>query len=324
MKFTLKAPRRWFAALALSTLTTAALAQPAFPTRPVKIVVPFAPGGSSDSATRIIAEQLQSKWKQPVVIENRPGANGSIGASMVAKSPADGYTLLLTPVSIGTVNIFVKNPSFDPLKDLAPVTQVVEGDYVLAAQKGLPVNTMAEFAAYAKANPTKVFHGTFGGASMLAFEQFSERMGFRVQNVTYRGEAPALNALLGGEVQVVLATLVGARPFIESERIKALGIPSKTRSTILPEVPTADESGAKGFHVNFWFGLTAPAGTPRPVIDRIGADVAEVLARPDVKGRLFGMGLVAKASKPEAFGQVIKYESERWVETARRAGVEPQ
>lgn len=324
MKFISHSLRRWVAALLAAAASGAGFAQSQYPAKPVKIVVPFAPGGSSDSATRILAEQLQAKWKQPVIIENRPGANGSIGASAVAKSSADGYTLLLTPVSIGTISLFVKHPSFDPLKDLMPVTQIAEGDYVLAVQKSLPVETIAEFAAYARANPHKVFHGSFGGASMLAFEQLSERLDFRFQNVVYRGEALALNALLGGEVQAVFATLVGARPFIESQRVKALGIVSKARSKVLPQVRSADESGAKGFYVNFWFGLSAPAGTPRAVIDRIGADVAAVLDRPDVKGRLFGMGLVAKASSPEAFGKLIRFESERWVETARRAGVEPQ
>lgn len=301
-----------------------AAAQTGFPERAVKIVVPFAPGGSSDSATRILAEQLSTKWKQPVVVENKPGANGSIGAAQVARSAADGYTLLLAPVSVGSIHLFVKNPGFDPLTDLVPVTQIAEGDYVLSVRNDVPAKTLAEFGAYARNNPGKVFDGTFGGGSMLAFQQFADQMQFQRQNVSYRGEALALNALMAGEVQAMLSTLTAARPFIDSGKIRALGIPSKTRSPIAPNIPSADESGAKGFYVNFWFGLMAPKGTPPEVIKKIHADVAEALAGTQVKGRLYSMGLVAKSSTPEAFGKLVQLENTRWVETAKNAGIQPQ
>lgn len=319
--------RRHYLSAALATsaaLCLPALAQNGFPDKPVKIVVPFAPGGSSDSATRIVAEQLSAKWKQSVVVENKPGANGSIGASLVAKSAADGYTILLAPVSIGTVHLFVKNPGFDPLNDLVPVTQIAQGDYVLAVHKDVPAKTMGEFAAYARKNPGKVFDGTFGGGSMLAFQQFADAMQFPRQNVSYRGEALALNALMAGEVQAVLSTLTAARPFIDSGRIKALGIPAKARSPIAPAVKSADESGAKGFYADFWFGFMVPKGTPEDVRKKIGADVAEALAKTEVKARLFSMGLVAKSSSAEELGRLIQLESTRWTETAQRAGIQPQ
>ena len=314
----------WACALACAATTPLVLAQANFPERPVKIVVPFAPGGSSDSATRILAEQLGAKWKQSVVVENKPGANGSIGAAQVARAPADGTTLLLAPVSIGSIQLFLKNPGFDPLTDLVPITQIAEGDYVLSVRNDIPVKTMSEFGAYARSNPGKVFDGTFGGGSMLAFQQFADQMKFQRQNVSYRGEALAINALLSGEVHAVFSTLTAARPFIESGKVKALGIPSKTRSPIAPQVPSADESGAKGFYVNFWFGLMAPKGTPADVLKKINADVAEALANTQVKGRLYSMGLVAKSSTPEAFGQLIQLENTRWVDTAQRAGIQPQ
>ena len=310
------------ALLALGSLPVAA--QSGFPDRTVKIVVPFAPGGSSDSATRILAEQLGAKWKQSVVVENKPGANGSIGAAQVARSPADGTTLLLAPVSIGSINLFLKNPGFDPLTDLLPITQIAEGDYVLSVRNDIPAKTMAEFGAYARNNTGKVFDGTFGGGSMLAFQQFADQMKFQRQNVSYRGEALAINALLAGEVHAVFSTLTAARPFIDSGKIKALGIPSKTRSPIAPQVPSADESGAKGFYVNFWVGLMAPKGTPADVVKKINADVAEALASPQVKGRLYSMGLIAKSSTPEAFGKLVQLENTRWVNTAQRAGIQPQ
>lgn len=322
--------RRHFSAafLAVAFLTVASSlpvhAQGSFPSGPVRLVVPFAPGGSSDSSARVLAEQLSGIWKQPVIIDNKPGANGSIGASLVAKAPADGLTLLYAPVSIGTVSIFLRNPGFDPLKDLVPISLVVEGDYVLSVNKSLPVNSMGEFADYARKNPGKVFHGTFGGGSMLAFEQFSGSMKFKVENVGYRGESLALTALASGDVQAVLSTLTAARPFIEGGRIKPLGIPAKARSSIAPSIRTADESGAKGFHVNFWFGLMAATGTPKAVIDRINADVAQVLNRTEVKGRMYAMGLVARPTTSEEFGRIVKFESERWVDVAKRAGVEAQ
>jgi tripartite-type tricarboxylate transporter receptor subunit TctC len=316
--------RIWAASALFAATVLPVTAQTTFPDRVVKIVVPFAPGGSSDGATRILAEQLGTKWKQPVIVENKPGANGTIGAVQVAKSPADGYTILLAPVSIGTVKLLMKNPGFDPVTDLMPVTQIARGDYVLSVHKDLPVKTMAELAAYVRKNHQKVFDGTFGGSSSLAFQQFADLMKFERENVLYRGEALAMNALLAGEVQVVFSTLTGARALIDAGRIKALGIPSKVRSPIAPNIMTADESGAKGFYVDFWFGLMVPKGTPEEVRKKIGKDVAEVLARTDVKARLYSMGLIAQSSTPEEFGKLVHFESIRWIDTAKRANIQAQ
>lgn len=322
-------PRRTFlgyaaGALLLAATTVPTAAQTAYPDKIVKIIVPFAPGGSSDSVTRILAEQLGKQWKQPVMVENKPGANGTIGAAQVARSQADGYTILLAPVSIGTVKLFVKNPGFDPATDLVPVTQIARGDYVLSVHKDVPVNTMGELAEYARKNPGKLFDGTFGQSSMLAFQHFSDLMNFQRQNVQYRGEAQAVNALVAGEVQVVLSTLTAAKPFIDAGRIKPLGIPAKAHSPIAPNIKSADESGAKGFYVDFWFGLMVPKGTPDDVRKKIAAGVAEALEKKEVKERMSSMGLIPKSSTPEEFGKLIQYESVRWVETAKRAGLEAQ
>lgn len=313
-----------FALTALAFTGLTAHAQPSYPERAVKLVVPFAPGGSSDNATRILGEQLSQKWKQPVIIENKPGASGSLGALQVAKSPADGYTLLVTPVSIGTIEIFLKNPGFDRNKDLVPITQFAEGDYVLSVGKDVPVNNFAEFVQFAKNSPKGVFHGAFGGASMLAFDGFAQSQGIRHENINYRGESLTLNALMGGEVQAVLSTLMAAKPFIEAGKIKAIGIPSAQRSPLAPELPTAAESGIQNFDANFWFGLMAPAATPEPIRTQIAADVAEILNRPEIQQRFIQLGLTAKPSSPAAFAQLIKYESERWVPVAKQSGIEPQ
>jgi tripartite-type tricarboxylate transporter receptor subunit TctC len=311
-------------ALAGMALAATSQAQVNFPTKTVKIVVPLAAGGSSDSSARILAEQLAKKWKQAVIIENKPGANASIGAQYVARSPADGYTILYSPVSIGSMNLFVKNLGFDPLKDLAPVTQVARGDYVLAVRKDLPVSTIGEFASYARANPGKVSHGSFGTGSLLAFTQLGEMLHFKFTNLPYRGETPAITDLMGGNIDAMFLTLASARPHIESGKIKALGLASKSRSPIAPDIKSADEAQAKGFYVDFWFGLTVPAGTPPEVVKKINADVNEVLAQSKIKDSFFSLGLTAAPTTPEEFGKIIKYESERWVETARRAGIEPQ
>lgn len=309
---------------ASAALSLPAIAHAEFPEQSVKLVVPFAPGGSSDTASRILGDLLSQKWGQSVIIDNKPGASGSIGALNVANSQNDGYTLLVTPVSIGTIKLFLKNPGFDPETDLTPVTQFAKGDYVLAVNPDLPVSTMEELVEYSRQNPDKVFHGAFGQASRLAFENFALENKVSAENVNYRGEALVLNALISGEVQVALTTLVGAKPFLEAGRIKALGIPAKQRSPIAPEIPSADESGAPGFYADFWFGLMAPAGTPEDIRSKIAADMKEVLTRPEVVQRFQDLGLLATPSTPEAFAELIKYESERWVETAKHAGIEPQ
>lgn len=305
-------------------LSVNAQAKDEFPSKPVKIVVPFAAGGSSDSAARILAERLAITWKQPVIVDNRPGANAVIGASLVAKSPADGYTILFAPVSMGTINIFVKNPGFNPEKDLVPISQVARGDYVLTVSRDLPVKTMGEFAAYARSHPGKVFHGAFGGASQLAFEQFSSQMQFKAQNVNYRGEALALSDLMAGNVQAVFATITGAKPLIDGGRIKAVGVPSRVRAPAAPNIPASDESGAKGFYVDYWFGLMAPAGTPGEVVHKINASVADALAQPEVKSKLQNHGLNAQASSPNEFAKLIKLENARWTVVAKAAGIEAQ
>jgi len=299
-------------------------AQGAFPAKSVQLVVPFAPGGSADISARIVAEHLARVWQRPVIIDNKPGANGAIAAAYVARAAADGHTILYAPVSIGTVKLFTKNPGFDPVVDLLPITQVARGDYVLVARNDLPVKNIGEFADYARKNPGKVFHGSFGGGSLLAFHQLSAQLGFQFTNVPYRGEALAINDLLSGQIQVMFGTVTANRPFIESGKVKALGLLSKSRSKVLPEVPNADESGTKGFYADFWFGLMTPVGTPPAVVTKINADTRKVLETTEVKARLFANGLTASPTTSDEFAKIVKYESQRWVDTAKRAGLEPQ
>ncbi len=316
--------RMWAVIALLAATVLPAAAQTKYPEKPVKIVVPFPPGGSSDSTTRILAEQLRAKWKQPVIVENRPGAAAMIGTAYVAHAPADGYTILLAAPSIATTKLFVKNPGFDPVQDLLPVTQITRADLVLVVRKDLPVNSMGEFAEYARKNPGKVFDGAFATGLMLAFQQFADTMNFERQNIMYKGEALTLTALIGGEIQAGIFTLTTAKPFIDGGRLKALGVLAKTRSPIAPDIKTSDESGAKGFYLESWFGLMVPKGTPEDVRKKIASDVAEVLTRQDVKERLHGISLIAKSSTAEELAKLIQDEAVRWVDVVKRLGIEPQ
>jgi tripartite-type tricarboxylate transporter receptor subunit TctC len=316
---------RW-AALALCMLLAplSGNAQPTWPSKTVRLVVPVAPGGSLDNTARILAEHLTIVWKQPVIVDNRPGANTSLGAGSVARAAADGHTILLAPGALAVIKLFQKNPGFDPLKDLTPVSQVAQGDYVLLVHKDFPANSMAEFGAYARGNPTKVFYGAYGGGILLGTEEFSALMGFKAQIINYRGEVPAISAVIGGEIQAVFATLSAARSFVDGGRVKALGIPARKRSPIAPGIRSAEESGGKAFYTDFWFGAFVPAGTPEPVVSRISKDLEQVLARTDVKARMYAMGVVAKPTSPEEFARLVQFESERWLGAAQRAGIEPQ
>ncbi|MDB5841353.1 MAG: hypothetical protein JWQ23_3305 [Herminiimonas sp.] len=301
-----------------------AMADANYPDKPVRLVVGLAAGGSADVIARLIAEHLRTAWKQPVVIENKPGANTSIGSRFVAKAPPDGLTLLFTSQSLSTINLYVKNPGFDPLKDLVPVTQVAKGDYVLSANKDLPVDDLAQFAAYAKKNPEKVFHGAGAGVLLMVYEKLAGTMDFKAQQVNYRGEMPALTALAAGEVQMVVSSLLAARPFIESGKIKALAIPAPARSQVAPGIPTAAESGLPNFHTDFWFGITAPANTPMEIRKKIANELAVFLAKPETKQKFLDVGFVAKSSGAAEFGKMIEDSAEQWTAIAKRAGIEPQ
>jgi tripartite-type tricarboxylate transporter receptor subunit TctC len=301
-----------------------AVADTAYPDKQIRIVVPLAAGGSADAVARMVAEHLRQAWKQNVIVDNKPGASTTIGSAFVAKAPADGYNLLFTPVSIGTIKLYVKNPGFDPAKDLVPITQIARADYVLSTYRDFPAKTLGEFAAYARANPEKVFHGAGAGGQLLVFEQFANQAKFKSSQVNYRGEAPALTALAAGEVQMVVSSVFAARPFIDSGKVRALAVPAPARSAAAPQIPTAAEGGVPNFNIDFWFGLMAPAGTPPEVRKKIGDELASFLAKPETKEKFLALGLEARSSTAAEFGKLIDAETARWVEIAKRAGIEPQ
>ena len=295
----------------------------AWPSKPVKIVVPFAAGGATDVVARLLAQKLSESWGQSVIVENRAGAGGNIGADVVAKSPPDGYTLLMTSGSIVTANQHIyKQMSFDPAKDLVPITNVASGPQVIAINPNVPVKDLKELIAYAKANPKKVNFGSAGVGTQthLAAENFAHAAAIDVTHVPYKGESAAMTDLIGGQIQLATPNLGAAIGHIQQGKIKALAVTSPQRSPQVPDVPAAAEV-LPGFENAGWFGLMAPAGTPRDVIDRIHRDSARILLSEDFRARLTQQGMAPVANTPSEFAAAIRAESERWAKVVKDRGL---
>ncbi|HEX3099180.1 MAG TPA: tripartite tricarboxylate transporter substrate binding protein [Usitatibacter sp.] len=308
-----------FAALAL----VPAAAADAWPDKPVKIIVPFAAGGATDVVARLLAQKLNEAWNQPVVVEDRAGAGGNIGGDAVAHAPADGYTLLMTSGSIVTANPFMyRSMSFDPAKDLVGITNVATGPQVIAVANNVPAKTLAEFIAYVKANPGKVNFGSAGVGTQthLAAENFAYSAGLEMTHIPYKGEAAALTDLVGGQIQMVTPNLGGAINLIKGGKIRALAVTSRERSSELPDVPAAAET-IPGFENAGWFGLMAPTGTPRNVIDKVYRDTAKILQSPEFKAQLAKQGMVPVGNSPKDFEAAIREESKRWEKVIHDRGL---
>jgi len=298
----------------LAALAPSLASADSWPARPVRIIVPFAAGGATDVVARLLAQKLNAAWGQGVVVEDRAGAGGNIGADVVAKSAPDGYTLLMASGSIVTANPFMyKSMTFDPAKDLAPITNVATGPQVIAVAKSVPAKTLRDFIAYVKANPGKVNYGSAGVGTQvhLAGENFAYAAGLDMTHVPYKGEASALTDLVGGQIQMVPANLGAAINLVKSGQIRALAVTSKTRSSELPDVPAVAEV-VPGFENAGWFGLLAPAGTPREVIEKVYRDSAKALQGDAFKAALAKQGMVPVGNSPAAFQAAIKDETARW------------
>ena len=315
-------------ALTAMALSPVALAQSAWPNKPVKIVVPFTPGGTTDILARAIAPDLAKAFGQQFVIENKGGAGGNLGTEQVAKSPGDGYTLLMGTVGTHGINraLYAKLP-YDPFKDFAPITLVagVPNVMVVNAEKAAAnkINTVKDFIAYAKANPGKLNMASSGnGTSIhLAGELFKSQTGIFMAHIPYRGSGPALLDLAGGSMDVMFDNLPSAMQLIKAGKIKALAVTSNQRSAALPEIPTVEEAaGLKGFEASSWFGLLAPAGTPADVVNRIQQEVAKSLATPAMKERLATLGAIPSGNTPAQFAVLIESEHKKWAEVVKNSG----
>ena len=326
--FTRRPVLRTALALALSCTGLSVLAQSAWPNKPVKILVPFTPGGTTDILARAIAPDLSKAFGQQFVVENKGGAGGNLGTEIVAKSPGDGYTLLMGTVGTHGINkaLYAKLP-YDPFKDFAPITLVagVPNVMVVNAEKAAAnkINTVNDFIKYAKANPGKLNMASSGnGTSIhLAGELFKSQTGTFMAHIPYRGSSPALLDLAGGNMQVMFDNLPSAMQLIKGGKIKALAVTSSQRSAALPDTPTVEEAGnLKGFEASSWFGLLAPAGTPPDVVNRIQQEVAKSLATPALKERLAALGAIPSGNTPAQFAALIEAEHKKWAEVVKASG----
>ncbi len=294
-----------------------------FPTKPIRIVVPFPAGGTTDVLARAVAQKLTESLGQAAVVDNRPGAGGNIGAELVAKSPPDGYTLLMGTVGTHAINpsLYPKMP-YDHVKDFAPVILVAGVPNVLVINPSLPVNSVQELIAYAKANPGKLnFASSGNGTSIhLSGELFKTMAGIQMTHVPYKGSAPALQDLVGGQVQLMFDNLPSSLALIKAGKLKALAVTSLTRAAALPDVPTVAESGLPGFEASSWFGLLAPAGTPPPIVVTLNADVAKWLATPEAREKLLAQGANAAGGSPADFARHIAAETAKWQKVVRESG----
>lgn len=300
-----------------------------YPTKPIKLVVPFTPGGSTDILARTIGQQLSQAWGQSVVIENVPGAGGSIGADRVAKAPADGYTLLMGHIGTLAVtpSIYPQLP-YDPIKSFAPVAWVARVPNVLAVHPSIPVNNVKELVAYAKANPGKLNYGSGGNGSAahIATEYFKLATQTFMVHVPYRGTAPSVNDAVAGQIQMVFTGAPAVGPMVRSGKLKALAVSSPKRLDTLPDLPTVAESGVPGtagFEADQWYGVVAPAGTPAAIVAKLNAQINASLNSPEVATRLRNEGAIATPNPPEVFGKLIASEIVRWKPVVSRAGIKP-
>jgi tripartite-type tricarboxylate transporter receptor subunit TctC len=319
--------RTWFrfAAAVVAAIPFLAAAQP-WPSKPVRVVVPFAAGGTTDVVARQLAQKLSEAWNQSVVVENRAGAGGNIGAEAVAKAPPDGYTLLMTSGSIVAANPYMyKNMGFDPAKDLAPITNVASGPQVIVISNGVAAKDLKEFIAYAKDNPKKVNFGSAGVGTQthLAGENLAFAAGLDLVHVPYKGEAAALTDLIGGQIQMVPANFAAALPHIQGGRIRCLAVTSKERHPQLKDCPAAAES-VPGFVNDGWWGLMAPAGTPREVLDKVQRDSAKILLSEEFRSRFAQQGMVPVANTPDELAAAIREESKVWARVIKERGLAQQ
>lgn len=315
------------ALLAAALLLPAAAAAQGYPTKPIRFIAPFAAGGALDTLTRTIATRMQDAWGQPVVVENRTGAGGNIGADLVAKAAPDGYTLVMGTIATHAINVSLYDRMpYDAVKDFAPVTLAARINNSLSLNPAVPAKNVAELIAYAKANPGKLTFGSAGSGTSqhLAGELFKTMAGVDMQHVPYKGGALAMVDLLGGQISMTFGDIPTALPHIRSGKLRSIAVTGATRSPLLPEVPTIAEQGLPGFDVTAWFGVFTTAGTPRPVVDRLNAEIVRILDLPDVREKLNAIGMEPATSTPAEFAAFVQSEIAKWAPIVKASGAKAQ
>ena len=310
------------ATIALSLWLSIAGAQ-GFPSKPVKIIVAFPPGGGTDIVARLLGQKLGDAWGQPVVVENRAGASGTIGTELAARADPDGYTLFMATMGNMTANQHLYKMALDPIAALAPVTKVVDVHFVFMANPSLPAAGVRELIELAKKNPGGIAYSSSGpgGAPHLAMELFKRQAGIDLLHVPYKGSSPSISDLIGGRVMLTMDSLVQSLPHIKAGRLKALAVPGPKRTALLPEVPTIAESGLPGYALTNWFGLLAPAATPKDIVAKLHADAVKALKDPDINKKIADLGADVVGNTPEEFGAALRAESAQWAEIIKTANI---
>ena len=302
----------------------AALAADDYPAKPTRIIVPYPPGGFNDTLARTVADRLGKAWKQPVVVDNRPGGNTVLGNNLAAKAPADGYTILITPLPFSALPaLYGGKLPYNALKDFQPLVWAGSTQNALVVRNELGISSVRELVDYAKKNPGKLNFGSTGSGSSnhLSMELFMSMTGTRLTHVPYKGSAPAVMAMLGGEIDVLFDNVPNVMQQIRAGKLKAIAVTGTKRAGLLPEVPTVAESGVPGYDVTVWFGMQMPAGVPRAVVDRANRDIVQILKDPEVVKLFRDQGVEVEASTPEAFGELLNREIPKWTKVVNDAGV---
>jgi len=316
---------RALAVAAMAALVPAiAGAQAAWPTRPIRLVVPFAPGGSNDIIARVLGDKLGARLGQPVIVENKPGAGGTIGTDFVAKSPPDGYTLLFVSTSFTTNAASGKTLPYDLLKDLQPIGQVAAGAFAVVVGNEVPAKTLKEFIELARAKPNEVSYGTagVGGINHLGTELFASAAKIQLVHVPYKGIGPAFTDLMGGRLQMALPTIASVTAYLQSGKMRGLAVTSAQRSPLAPDLPTVSEAGVPGFELEVWWGIVAPAKMPPALVKRINEELNAVLAAPEVSAVLAKEGATPRPGTPEEFGKLIASDLTRWSKLIKDAKIQ--
>jgi tripartite-type tricarboxylate transporter receptor subunit TctC len=308
-------------ALALPLVAHAQALQ--YPTKPIRIIVGFAPGGATDLTARLVGQQLTESWKQPVLVENRPGASGMIGAELVARAAPDGYTLIMaTQTSHAVAPSLYRKIAYDPVKDFAPITVAASSPLLLVVHPSMPVRTVKELVSLAKARPGELSFasGGIGTSPHMAAELLNSMAGTKIVHIPYKGEAPGLADVLGGQVPMMFSNVPTSLPHVKSGKLRALAVSGAKRSSLAPEFPTVAESGLTGFEVLTWFGMFAPAATPRDIVAKLNAEIVRALNAPDVRAKIAAQGLEIVANTPEQFAAYQQSEIVKWAKVVKESG----
>ena len=314
------------ALLLLACGLTPALAQD-YPTKPIRIVLPSASGGAGDIVTRLLGQKMQERMGQNVLLDNKPGAGGIIGMQSVMNSPADGYTLVMGYIGVGAVNQFLYTPPpYDTLRDFVPISMIATFPNVLLVRSDLPIKTLQELIAYAKANPGKLNYASAGTATSphLTTELFDRRVGIDMVHVPFKGAGPAMVEFLAGRIDVFFQNLATAKQSASSGRFHTLGITTKTRSTLAPEIPTLAEQGIDGFESVGWFGVFAPAATPKPIVDKLSREISDILKTPEMQKQLRDQGMEPVSTTASEFRAFLVGELDKWGRVVREAGIKAE